>query len=182
MKERACIICGKPRKGVALLCGDESCIEAAKDFPAEKLSEIRLQEAIETMRQGPADGRGAYIHMTPRPDSQPIPKEKPVNAKVEQWEQEGSGKLSGHEEAMSRCKYAGNIIFGGQVQPIRFWCEDYLQAEEIQLLNVLMDTSERYQGITMKQRLTQRSSIILFNVQVMMWPFEGYKADAEGQL
>lgn len=63
-----CVICGKPRDGCRLWCGDEACLQACLALPVEYLNAIREREAVEAMRPAPADGRGVYIHMTPRED------------------------------------------------------------------------------------------------------------------
>lgn len=71
MKEPAkkpCIFCGSPRLGSRLDCGKPECWAKVLAMPTEELSKIRETEAIEAMRQAPADGRGAYFHFTPRED------------------------------------------------------------------------------------------------------------------
>jgi hypothetical protein len=60
-----CIICGKPRDGTRLWCGGESCYQAVKAMPFEKLNAIRQREAIEAWKQNPPSAN-IYIHMTPR--------------------------------------------------------------------------------------------------------------------
>lgn len=64
--EKACIICGKPRDGGRIWCGDDACLQAVKSMPIEEINAIREREAIEAFRQMPADGRGVYIHFMPR--------------------------------------------------------------------------------------------------------------------
>jgi predicted nucleic acid-binding Zn ribbon protein len=63
-----CIVCGKPRDGGRIWCGDKECLEIVKKIPTAKLNAIRQREALAAMRKSPApvDGSGVYIHMTPR--------------------------------------------------------------------------------------------------------------------
>jgi len=63
-----CIVCGKPRDGGRIWCGDDACLEVVKTIPTEKLNALREREAIAAWRQHPmpADGRGVYIHVTPK--------------------------------------------------------------------------------------------------------------------
>lgn len=70
MSDKSCIVCGKPRDGGRIWCGDETCLEAVLGMPVEEVNEIRQREAIEALRQSPmpADGSGVYIHITPKDD------------------------------------------------------------------------------------------------------------------
>lgn len=65
-EDRPCIVCGKPRDGGRIWCGENVCFQVVQDMPTEELNAIREREAIEAFRQMPADGRGVYIHFTPR--------------------------------------------------------------------------------------------------------------------
>lgn len=68
MNDKQCIICGKPRDGGRIWCGDDACLQAVKAMPLDEINEIRQREALEAWRQSPmpADGRGVYIHITPK--------------------------------------------------------------------------------------------------------------------
>lgn len=65
--ERPCIICGQPRDGGRIWCGADACLQAVLAMPLEEIEAVREREVIEALRGAPpADGRGVYIHITPR--------------------------------------------------------------------------------------------------------------------
>jgi hypothetical protein len=63
-------VCGKPRDGGRIWCGDDACLEIVTKIPTAKLNAIRQREAIEALRKSPppADGSGVYVHITPKED------------------------------------------------------------------------------------------------------------------
>jgi hypothetical protein len=51
MSEKSCIVCGKPRDGGRIWCGDDACLEIVKAMPVEEINAIRQQEALAAWRQ-----------------------------------------------------------------------------------------------------------------------------------
>jgi hypothetical protein len=64
MTDRKCIVCGKPRDGGRIWCGDDACLKVVLAMPDEEINAIREREAIEAWRQEP-EGE-FYIHLTPK--------------------------------------------------------------------------------------------------------------------
>lgn len=67
-----CIICGRPRDGGRIWCGDDECLKKVVAMPVSEINAVREKEAIEAMARSPppADGAGVYVHFTPRPDEE----------------------------------------------------------------------------------------------------------------
>lgn len=63
---KPCIVCGKPRDGDRIWCGDDACLQVVLAMPVEEISSIRQHEALAAWQQMSADGRGIYIHVTPK--------------------------------------------------------------------------------------------------------------------
>jgi hypothetical protein len=61
-----CIICGQPRDGSRIWCGQPACLEKVLAMPVEEINAIRRQEALDAWKNQP-QGR-PYIHFTPRED------------------------------------------------------------------------------------------------------------------
>lgn len=57
-----CIICGKPRDGGRIWCGDDACLPAALAMQVEDIAAIREREELEALRKQGTP----YIHMMPR--------------------------------------------------------------------------------------------------------------------
>jgi hypothetical protein len=89
----------------------------------------------------------------------------------QQWEKLTGGKLTGYEAKLAACKWRVTAIFPDG-SPLRFWAESWTTAPDnkqcVVLSNCLADTSERHQGITLVQRMTFHSEIILVNATLLI--------------
>ena len=70
---KTCIVCGMPRDGDRLWCGNDACLEVAKTLPTHTLNEIRMKEALEALPRIDDNGMpvhsGVYIHFTERKEN-----------------------------------------------------------------------------------------------------------------
>lgn len=93
---------------------------------------------------------------------------------VQQWECDHFQKLTGHLQHLELCRFKGHYNAGGEVFT-RFWCvswdADALMPGLVNLRGVLIDTSERVNGITMVKRMTWYTCMTLVNVSLVLMPF-----------
>lgn len=54
-----CIVCGKPRDGGKIWCGDDACLKVVLAMPEEEIAAIREREALEALRKPGTP----YIHL-----------------------------------------------------------------------------------------------------------------------
>jgi len=88
-----------------------------------------------------------------------------------EWEADPGQALAGHEKFLDACRWRGQFAVGNSGL-VTFWCEGYYVHEgTLELSGVLLDSSDRFNGITMRQRMSFHEKLMIRNAGVVMMPF-----------
>lgn len=88
------------------------------------------------------------------------------------------GKLDIPPELLATQRYRWSARTQPEGMPLIGTCAEYeVLLNGIRLVQVLTDTSERAQGITLKRRVTYRAEMLVMSMPVLIFPFNPDEAD-----
>lgn len=91
-------------------------------------------------------------------------------AQVREWEAEPGQKLEIPAELTQLMAYRGTLTLAKEVVHFEAGFYVILGPGWVKLRDVLVDTSERYQGITLKRRVTFRPEMIVYCSSAVILP------------
>lgn len=99
--------------------------------------------------------------------------EMKMEQEEKEWKGFGLGSATGHEELLKKCKWRGSVCWPNGTQMF-FWCQAWCREGDftIELMNVLCDTSERVEGVTLINRISFHASVLCANLGILLLPYE----------
>ena len=93
--------------------------------------------------------------------------------RVREWKANSDERLTGHEKYLAVCRWKG-LLHLSDGDLLRFWCKSFetLQGNTIELHNVIVDTSQRIDGVAIVTRLTWYECVVACNCRTLFFPFE----------
>jgi hypothetical protein len=93
--------------------------------------------------------------------------------RAREWKANSNERLTGHEQYLAACRWKG-VLHQSDGNLLRFWCESFetLRGNTIELHSVIVDTSERIDGVAIVTRLTWYECVVACNCRTLFFPFE----------
>ena len=102
---------------------------------------------------------------------------------VWEWTAKAGEKLEVPAEHRQRMRYRFLVVLGGERGRVYGWCREFEfrpVGNHLVLQDVLVDTSNRVEGITLEQRITRHEQMTFWGAAAMLVPHKEKKEGGDG--